>query len=141
MREETDAWLAPMLEANGDRDLRPLWRQASMPVAEAGDNPALNWLDDTQPGIAVPGPEQHHHPSHGGRLVSSSTWIVHLVDGRVAEVAADDIRVDAGALVLEPVVAFAPRTWTMAYRDSAQILWAGVAQPVPVTPTRTPRFA
>jgi hypothetical protein len=74
-------------------------------------------------------------------MVSNDTWIVHLADGRIAEVAADEMRVDAGALVLEPVVAFAPRTWSLCYRDGAQILWTGAAQPAQAPSKPTPRFA
>ena len=73
--------------------------------------------------------------------MSSSTWIVHMSDGRIAEVAAEDLRVDAGALVLEAVASFAPRTWSLCYRDGAQIVWSGTSQPAQAQSSEpTPRF-
>jgi hypothetical protein len=71
----------------------------------------------------------------------TSSWVVHMSDGRIAEVAADEMRVVDAALVFEGVVAFAPRTWSLCYRDGAVIVWKETTQPAQAQSSeRVPRF-
>jgi hypothetical protein len=67
--------------------------------------------------------------------------VVHHSDGRRLELAADSFDVtEVGALILrragEPIVALPPKTWTLAYRGSENLLWHDPTPQVPADPEK-----